>query len=92
MTIGADQRAQSLSDGSNRPGHDLTLRELRQLRELSIRHVEAVTGINRARLSMIERGLEYPSNTVLRRLSKLYGVNPDAWQVVVEHWIPGAAT
>lgn len=66
MTVAPDQAAQGLSEGSNRAGHDLTLRELRQLRDLSIRDVERRVGINRARLSMIERGLEYPSNTVPR--------------------------
>jgi transcriptional regulator with XRE-family HTH domain len=74
--------------GSNHGSRGLTLREVRKLRGLSIREVERLTGINRARLSMMERNHEKPQHSHLAQLSHLYGVDPDAWELVVEYRIP----
>ena len=88
MSLGADQRAQSLSDGSNpaQRRHSRSLTELREQGGLSLRELEAKTGIHRGRLSELERGLRWPKTSELRSLEAFYDV-PGlrvAWLIVVD--------
>ena len=76
------------SPGSNRPDAGLTIRELRQLRRMSLRDAERETGYNRGVLSEIERGNRVPTPAHLLALSDLYGVPPDEWRLHIEYRIP----
>lgn len=67
--------------------HNHTLRSLRVSLGLSLRDVERETKIPRPILSLVERGMMIPEPTDLVTLSKLYGVQPWAWRIVVEHRI-----
>jgi len=80
---------QAVVGGSN--PENVTLRELRRMRGLSLRDVERSTGIYRGQLSTIERGISIPSPATLQTLSELYGVPFDSWKVVVEYVIAGEA-
>lgn len=77
--------AGGVSRGCNHDEDHLTLREVRQMRELSLRDVERETGISRATLSKIERGIELPRVDVMLWLSDVYGVSPHAWFAVHEY-------
>ena len=81
MSVAQADAAEALCSGSNHSTAALTLRELRHRRDLSIRTVEARTGINRARLSMIERGRELPTPDQLAVLADVYGVE-GRWRFV----------
>ena len=70
---------------------DLTLRDVRRLRGMTLREVQDVTGINRGTLSKIERGIEFPKPNVILSLSDLYGVLPDSWYHVIEYRCPPEA-
>jgi transcriptional regulator with XRE-family HTH domain len=56
---------------------DMPLREARLRVELSIREVERRTGINRGRLSIIERGVE-PTEDEHRRIREAIRQGPPA--------------
>lgn len=62
----------------------MTLRELRELRGLSLLTVERDTGIHRGTLSKIERGLETPKPEQLVVLSERYGVDPGLWRGTIQ--------
>jgi len=81
MPVAQADAAEAVVDGSNHGAADLTLRELRHRRGLSIRVVEARTGINRARLSMIERGRELPTPDQLALLAQVYRIE-GRWRFV----------
>ena len=66
----------------------LSLRELRQQRDMTLRQVEADTGFNRGLISEIENGKRVPTPVHLLALSDLYGVPPEGWQLVIEYRIP----
>lgn len=78
-------------DGCNRRDGVLTLRELREKREMTLRQVEAETGFNRGTLSEIENGKRVPSPLHMLALSDLYGVLPGEWQLILEYRIPESA-
>jgi len=63
----------------------LTMREVRKLRGMSLRDVEAETGISRATLSKVERGIELPKVGHMLSLSDTYGVHPNDWFAVHEY-------
>lgn len=78
--------AEAYLEGCNH-ARGLTLRDLRERRELSIREVEEATAINRATLSKIERGIEAPTTEHLGLLSELYRV-PNRWRALIEYRLP----
>lgn len=69
----------------------LTLRAVREVRGLSLRDVERETGISRAHLSKVERGIEVPKPKTLVALSDHYGVDSSCWELHVEYRLPSAA-
>lgn len=81
MSVGQVDVAEAVIRGSNPRPERLTLRELRERRELSLRALEVVTGISRGTLSQIETGGRVPSLEQLQTLGAFYGV--EAWQFVV---------
>lgn len=58
---------------------DCRLRELRQGRGLSIRDVEAETGIPRGYLSQIENGRLLARDEWVARLEHVYGARASTW-------------
>lgn len=70
----------------------MTLRELRELRGLSLLQVQRDTSIHRGTLSKIERGLETPSPEQLVALSHRYGVDPGLWRGTIQFVYTGAPT
>lgn len=70
------------------PRTGLTLRELRNLRGISLRQAEVELGFSRAQLSKIERGIEVPTPVHLLALSDLYGVPPEEWRLSIEFRMP----
>lgn len=54
-----------------------TLREMRKSRGLSLKQLEALTGINRGMLSKYENGLFLPSSKNLLRLAEFFEVSAD---------------
>jgi transcriptional regulator with XRE-family HTH domain len=52
----------------------MRLRVLRAERGLSLRQVEAATGVAKETLSEVERGVRHPYDTTLGKLAKFYGV------------------
>ncbi len=70
----------------------MTLRELRELRRLSLLTVQRDTGIHRGTLSKIERGLEVPKPEQLVILSQRYGVDPALWRATIQYVYTGAPT
>lgn len=63
--------------------HDMTLRELRTDRGLSLRQLQERTGINRGCLSQLENGKRVPEAAHLVALSVALGVPVEAWHVRV---------
>jgi transcriptional regulator with XRE-family HTH domain len=57
------------------------LREIRQKRGLSIREMEAVSGIDRAYLSQVERGTMLPRDEWVHRLERAYGAERSSWYI-----------
>jgi transcriptional regulator with XRE-family HTH domain len=53
------------------------LRAQRQMADLSLRELGALTNLSNAYLSQIERGLHEPSVRVLRSLAEALGVSPE---------------
>jgi len=51
-----------------------SLRRARLLREMSLYDLRARTGISVSKLSLVERGIEQPSEEEKRRLSRALGV------------------
>lgn len=91
MSARADQRRVGARKRSNHGSAALTLRDLRESLELSIRAVESRTGIRRAAISEIERHLRLPRPSELRALADCYGIDPDAFEIVVEYRLPAEA-
>lgn len=69
----------------------LSLRQLREKRDLSLREVQKATGFNRGILSEIENGKRVPTPVHLLALSDLYGVPPEEWSLHIEYRIPREA-
>lgn len=57
------------------------LRELRLGRDLSIRDVEALTGIARTDLSKVERGRLLPRDEWIEALEQAYGAESSSWYI-----------
>jgi len=74
MTASQADVAAAPTMGCNRRTERLTLRQLRERRELSIKGLELLTGISRGTLSQIETGSRLPSPRVLHQLAEFYGV------------------
>jgi transcriptional regulator with XRE-family HTH domain len=53
------------------------IRAQRQLADLSLREMAALTRISNAYLSQVERGLHEPSMTVLRAIAEALGLTPE---------------
>lgn len=62
-----------------RPATDA--RELRQAREISLRALEALTGINRAVWSQIETGQKLPGPEHIAALSTALDVPAERWRI-----------
>lgn len=52
---------------------------LRQLRDASLRDIQDLTGINRARLSQFENGQLLPRDSEIPLLEQAYGAAAAAW-------------
>lgn len=59
----------------------MTAREIRLQQHMSLRLLEARTGVNRATWSQIERGLLLPSPAQLAKLSEALGVPYREWRI-----------
>lgn len=60
----------------------MTLRDLRTSRDLTLRDVEAATGIFYGHLSEIERGVRLPSPAQMVALAAFYEVELAEWRLV----------
>jgi transcriptional regulator with XRE-family HTH domain len=95
----------SASDGGAPPGPwqvqlgalGAFIRAQRQLADLSLREMAALTRISNAYLSQVERGLHEPSMTVLRAIADALGLTPElllakaGWTQAEAHEAPGSA-
>lgn len=58
------------------------IRELRMERALSVRALAEMANVNYVFLSRLERGLETPSEDLIRRLAKCVGYNGDINELI----------
>lgn len=68
-----------------------TFRELRRQKNMSIRQVEAATGVFNPHLSEIERGIRFPTEEEFAALSEFYGVSREGWTLMYVHSQKGAS-
>lgn len=73
-TNGGPGRAQPLSGSLNEPDLGLTIRRLRESRQLSLKEVAARSGLTQSFLSQVERNLTSPSVASLRKVAQAFGV------------------
>lgn len=59
----------------------MSLREFRLSRQLSLRDLAAMSGINRGTLSQIEQGKRLPEARQIRALSDALGVPAESWRI-----------
>jgi transcriptional regulator with XRE-family HTH domain len=73
-TNGGQGRAQPLTGSLNEPDLGLTIRRLRESRQLSLKEVAARSGLTQSFLSQVERNLTSPSVASLRKVAQAFGV------------------
>ena len=61
-------------DTANEPDLGLTIRRLRESRQLSLKEVAARSGLTQSFLSQVERNLTSPSVASLRKVAQAFGV------------------
>ena len=65
---------QARTDTTNEPDLGLTIRRLRESRQLSLKEVAARSGLTQSFLSQVERNLTSPSVASLRKVAQAFGV------------------
>jgi len=83
MTASQTDVAAAPTVGCNRRTERLTLRQLRERRELSIKALETLTGISRGTLSQIETGSRTPTPRELMALADFYVLDVETCRFVV---------
>jgi len=61
---------------------ETNVRVLREAKSLSIRELSTLTGINRGRLSIIERGIYHPTNSEVESIVSVLGEPVEIWHRV----------
>ncbi len=73
-TDGRPGRAQALTTTTSEPDLGMTIRRLREGRQLSLKEVAARSGLTQSFLSQVERNLTSPSVASLRKVAQAFGV------------------
>ncbi len=73
-TNGGQGQAQPLTGNLNEPDLGMTIRRLRESRQLSLKEVAARSGLTQSFLSQVERNLTSPSVASLRKVAQAFGV------------------
>jgi transcriptional regulator with XRE-family HTH domain len=81
----APERAQRAPERDITPSVALTLRQMRDARDISLRTLATEVGIHAPHLSEIERGQRMVTPEQLARLSEFYGVDVAGWHLMLVH-------
>ncbi len=73
-TNGGQGRTQPLTSTLNEPDLGMTIRRLRESRQLTLNEIAARSGLTRSFLSQVERNLTSPSVASLRKVAQAFGV------------------
>jgi transcriptional regulator with XRE-family HTH domain len=73
-TNGGQDRAQPPVSILNEPDLGMTIRKLRESRQLSLKEIAARSGLTQSFLSQVERNLTSPSVASLRKVAQAFGV------------------